>query len=90
MAKYYVQSGPFQLILSAPHIETAEDAAIEAVLIGAKRGSYIAEGILVSERGFDFFAHNNIVCSNDLTDSTWNDHEFKTQYILRKAGIDEC
>jgi len=78
MAKFYIQSGPkFSMILGGPHLNTAEEAAIEAIQIGARRQSLIADNIIVSERGFDFYSR----------EVDRQDYLFQTEEILQKAGF---
>jgi hypothetical protein len=76
MGKFYCISGNLQKILSAPHIESYEDAACEAILIGGKEGVSLAPLIIVSELGFDLHSHP--------ADS---DKVFATNLLLKKTGL---
>jgi hypothetical protein len=59
MAKYYVTSGEMEVVIAGPHIESAKDAACEAIL--SFRNYELAPLIVVSEQGFDLSYHKQDV-----------------------------
>ena len=74
--KFYIQTGQLKVIIAAPHIETPEDAACEALLTYVPKGAVIAPLMLVSERGHEFNTH-------DMTE----DCVLATVDILKRAGM---
>lgn len=76
MGKYYVRSGQVRAVISAPHIQSPEDAACEAMLTYLQEGVNVAPKIAVSQRGFDLFNH-------DINE----DVIFDTEEILVKSGF---
>jgi hypothetical protein len=74
MSKFYIQSGELQTVIAGEHIETAEQAACEALLI--TKTNEIAPLIVVSERGFDLVDHQQ-----------GDDTFFATVDILKKTGL---
>lgn len=78
MNKYYVLSGMLKMVISAPHIKTREDAAVEACIIHINKhgGVFLAPIIMVSERGFDLMKHDQ----NE-------DEAFAMIDILAKTGL---
>lgn len=74
MGKYYVVSGEMEVVIAGPHVETARQAACEALL--SFREPKLAPLIVVSERGFQLFEHK------DGTDQV-----FSTVDISKEAGI---
>jgi ubiquinone biosynthesis protein Coq4 len=82
MAKYYVVCHDIRTVISGPHIESPEEAAIEALLNGAKHGARLAPVMIVSEKGFDLNSHGE----NE-------DQIYATDKIMQAAGFDfgeEC
>ena len=74
MGKYYVVSGELEIVLAGEHLESARQAACEAVLMF--RDKQLAPLIVVSERGLDLFTHK------DNTDQV-----FSTIDIAKEEGI---
>lgn len=76
--KYYVQSGSYKSVIAGPHIESPEDAATESLINSAFTGKTqrLSYSVIVSVRGFDFHSH-------ELEE----DYTFKTEDILKKAGL---
>lgn len=72
--KYYVKSKQLEVVIGGAHINTPEEAAIEAVLrhCGEK---ILSPNMVVSERGFNFFNHDE------------GDVFLITKDILKKAGF---
>ena len=75
MGKYYIQTGQIKVVLSAPWIENAEEAACEALLQYACTLTP-APLIIVSERGFECNLHEH----NE-------DSFFATVDLLKKTGL---
>lgn len=78
MNKYYVLSGMLRMVISAPYINTPEEAAVEACItyINKHGGIFLAPVIMVSERGFDLMEHDH----NE-------DEAFAMIDILGKTGL---
>ena len=74
--KFYVQSGQMKVVIAGSHINSSEDAACEALLTYVPKGMVIAPLMIVSERGFDFNAHE-----------TAEDNVFSTRDMLKLAGM---
>jgi hypothetical protein len=74
--KYYVISGEIRTVIAAPHINSCEEAACEAMLKGMTEGVSASPMIVVSERGFELYTHGP---TEDIC--------FATQDILKKAGF---
>lgn len=74
--KFYVRSQDFAVVIGGPHIENAEQAACEAFLHKYKERTKVSPNTIVSERGFNYTAHEH-----------YEDKVFDTEEILRKAGF---
>jgi hypothetical protein len=76
MGKFYVISGEIKAVISAPHIEDAEQAACEVLLTCINEHISPAPILIVSQRGFDLHEHSP---SEDVV--------FATNLLLKKTGL---
>jgi hypothetical protein len=74
--KFYVRSKDLKVVIGGNHIKSHREAAKEALLQFFTSHISIAPLIIVSEKGFDYHAHNEE-----------EDSVFDTMTILREAGF---